>query len=150
MIRNRGQLKQNKHNCGEQLQWAFLDIRHLFHTGNKEQEEQACASYGGASEQQLGHGSNGTMEVVQSAVGFLLSGGLATDAINPKYHITQAVWSKYTLGITVVVKPKTTDCSQIIPWHKKGVLRKRPLHFFFWRGRKGSEKTCKRSPENAL
>lgn len=31
-----GQLKQNKHNCGEQLQCAFLDIEHLFHTGNKE------------------------------------------------------------------------------------------------------------------
>lgn len=36
---------------------------HLFHTGNKEQENQACASHGEASEQQLGRGSDGTMEM---------------------------------------------------------------------------------------
>lgn len=67
-----------------------LDMRHLPCMGTRSWRSRTALP--GVSKQQLGHGYSGsTAAECNMEVGFLPSGGFASDAISPKYHVTQAV-----------------------------------------------------------
>lgn len=122
------------------MQCVFPDTRHLPRTGKEEWEKKDCASHGGASEQRPGHGCSGTAVArCDVEVGFLLSGGLASDAIAQNTTLHRLCEVGTDLEQQWSWNQRQPSAPRQCPAVRKKDLEKGPC-LSFWCGRKGSEK----------